>query len=168
MLISFIVLILLAASELHTSLNFSSGQTVIEEMRWFVLYTQLCEQVLVNWGSSAFQSFCHSFRSSVTFCEEDVCEPVLRPVLRVEVAEQPPDALLAGRDEVDGLHGGQRLAVLVDGFDDGDALRREVLHLGARAHHLHRLLVHHQHAPLAPGLLVVRPRRVADHVVHNF
>ena len=130
--------------------------------------TQLCEQVLVKWGSSAFQSFCHSFTSSVTFGEEDVCEPVLRPVLRVEVAEQPPDALLAGRDEVDGLHGGQRLAVLVDGLDDGDALRREVLHLGARAHHLHRLLVHHQHAPLAPGLLVVRPRRVADHVVHNF
>ena len=53
--------------------------------------------------------------------------PVLRPVLRLEVPDETLDAALGGRNEVDGLHGRQRLAVLVDRLHDGDTLRREVL-----------------------------------------
>ena len=62
-------------------------------------------------------------RDRLTFCEVDMRGPVLRPVGRLEVPDESLDAVLGGRDEVDGLHGRQRLAVLVDRLHDGDTLR---------------------------------------------
>ena len=55
----------------------------------------------------------------LTFCEVDVRGPVLRPVGRLEVPDESLHAVLGGRDEVDGLHGRQRFAFLVDSFNDG-------------------------------------------------
>ena len=63
----------------------------------------------------------------LTFCEVDMGGPVLRPVGRLEVPDESLHAVLGGRDEVDCLHGRQRLAVLVDRLHDGDTLRGEVL-----------------------------------------
>ena len=73
-----------------------------------------------------------SWRFSPTFCEVDMSRPVLRPMLRLEVPDQPIHTLLWWCDEVDGLHGWQWLSVLVNCLHDGDALSREVLHCKIR------------------------------------
>ena len=93
---------------------------------------QICGRrwLLKAYASSNLLRFLHHVRlisDSLTFREVYMRRPVLRAVLGLEVPDEPLDALLRGRDEVDGLHGRQRLAVLVDRLHDGDALRREVL-----------------------------------------
>ena len=103
-----------------------------------------------------------------TFGKVDVSGAILSAMLRGEIVQERLHALLARRDQVDRLHGLQRLPHLLDGLDDGDALGRQVLHLGAGGHHTHALVVDDEHAPLdLAGRLVVRLRRRPDHVVHD-
>lgn len=53
-----------------------------------------------------------------TFCEVDVSGPVLGPILRLEIHHESLDALLARGDQVDGLHGRERLPTFLDRLHD--------------------------------------------------
>lgn len=81
-----------------------------------------------------------------------------------EVVDQLLHRRVAWRDEIDRLHRRQRLALLVDVLNQGDALGADVVHLAARRHHPHRELIHYQNPPFYP---TCRLLLLLDHLVHN-